>query len=117
MTDKKIEIKETTKGDKTYYNISPKKGLEAGESIVVKKIFEEGRELETQYGKVYSVTVNYLDKDVGMFLTPKEYQEFNDLAEVDDSVRITYTSKVATFRKDGKQQERKYLGLKFEKVE
>lgn len=114
---KKIEIKETTKGDKTYYNISPKKQLDAGEFIVVKKIFEEGREMETQYGKVWSVTVNYLDKDVGMFMTPKEYSEFNEVANVDDSVKLTYTSKVASFRKDGKVQERKYLGLKIEKYD
>ena len=114
--EKRIEINEKTKGDKTYYNIAPKKQLEAGEYIVVKKLFEEGKEMESEYGKYWTITVHYDGKDVGMFMTPKEYTDFNDVAEVDDDVKITYTSKTAKFRKDGKEQERKYLGLKFEKA-
>jgi hypothetical protein len=114
--ERKISIKETVKGDKTYYNIQPKKELEAGDHFIVEKLFDVGRELETEYGKAWSVTLGYDGKDVGMFMSVKEYEEFNNVASIGDKVKITYTSKVVTFRKDGKPQERKYLGLKFEKV-
>ncbi|HEY9705238.1 MAG TPA: hypothetical protein V6C58_22560 [Allocoleopsis sp.] len=114
--EKKISIKETNKGDKTYYNIMPKKELEAGDYIVVQKLFDTGRELETDYGKCYSVTLQYDGKDVGMLMSNKEYTEFCDVGNVGDKIKMVYTSKVAKFRKDGKEQERKYLGLKFEKV-
>ncbi len=118
--DKKISITEVQKGDKTYFQIQPKKQLDAGESIVITKLFEDGREFTNTFDgkptKSYSITVEYDgNSSVSFFLSEKEYEDFSKFA-VNDMVRIKYGSKIAKFTKNGKPQERKYLGLVFEKA-
>jgi len=89
-------------------------GLRPGEFIIVEKKFPDATEREGQYGKYYTVLVNYLGSDVGFFLNERYVNTWNNLGGVGDKIKISCVTEMQLNRKAGVEVPVDFL--KFEKV-
>jgi tryptophanyl-tRNA synthetase len=97
MENKTIPVykKQGNKGE--YLTIAPKKDLKENESIVVKKIFVEGKPFESkQYGTTsYLISVLYNDQEVSFFLPEKQLRK-QIMSIVSDSTPLEEPKKTET---------------------
>lgn len=95
--EQKIQIEETKKGDKTYFNLKlkPNKdkqgGLEVGNFVYLKKIFPEGMEkTSAQFNNsFYIARVEYDGKECSLILNENEHNTFKTAGEAGDRVKAT----------------------------
>jgi len=81
-------------GEYKNINLKPKlnkgiAGLNDGNFIVVEKVFAEGYEVESKFGKSYSCRAKYKGDEVSFWLNAKEHDVYKDLGGIGDSVKIT----------------------------
>lgn len=121
-TEQKLEIQTNIgKDGKEYYNLNLKpkplkniKGLDDGNFIIVEKVFIEGYEIESKYGKIYSCKVKYDNKEPTFILNEKEHAVYKNIGGIGDGVKITLNKRSVLNKMTG--MEMIVPTLSFEKV-
>jgi len=92
MVDVQAIIHEKEYKGQTTYSINPKKDINYGDSILVRKKNKEGKPFENKFNKDkpnYLCWVSINDVDASLWLTTKQHEEYKKLGGVDSLIRIT----------------------------
>jgi hypothetical protein len=95
--------------------IIEQRGIDDGESIIVEKIFADGKEITTQYGISYLIRALYEGEEVSFFLKERHYKVFEKVGGIGDKVKITGEKKLITNPKTG--VEMVFIDFDFELVQ
>jgi hypothetical protein len=130
----KLEVFEVKVGDKTFYNVSPKKAnIENGTNpmpmdsyVIIEKKYPNGLEKSKSFkqtggkdreSKFYVMRVGYDGKEVGFILNEQEHKSYLNAGEVGDKIKMTHVRRSYDQKQsDGTTKQKFYTELEFSVV-